>query len=352
MKKIDYLIIGQGLAGTFLAFQLIEQGFSVMIVDKGHKYSSSYVAAGVINPLVLKRYTVTWRAKEFLNYNTTFYKELDQFLDKQYHFKLPIEKLISSAEEEIFWHHRFKEEDVSYFIDNELKLIDSSIQPSKPFKVGTVKQTSWLNISQLLIDFRSKLVETDSLLEEIFDFKDLKNSTYKSIEFKKIVFCEGANAIHNPFFGNLPFTLNKGQLLTINSEILPKNKMLKKKVFILPTINNEFKIGATYSWKWNSETEELAHQIEPEKTELLQEFLEEITISDYKIIKEEVGIRPSVKDRRPLIGNHKKYKNYFIFNGMGSRGCFMAPLLTKEFIAFAEDNKPLHPEVELNRFNY
>jgi glycine/D-amino acid oxidase-like deaminating enzyme len=76
-----------------------------------------------------------------------------------------------------------------------------------------------------------------------------------------------------------------------------------------------------------------------------------MTSSDYKIIKEEVGIRPSVKDRRPLIGNHKEHKNYFIFNGMGSRGCFMAPLLAKEFIAFTEEHKPLHPEVDLNRFN-
>lgn len=349
-KEVDYLIVGQGLAGTFLGFQLMQKGFSVMFVDKGHKYSSSFVAAGVINPIVLRRYTVTWRAKEFLQYNANFYAELDAFLGKQYHFEMPIEKIISSVDEENFWQHRFSQDDVKDFIYKDLQSVNEKIAPTKKFKVGLVKQTSWLNISELLQDFRKYLIEEDLILEEEFNFKEIQSNDYKSVNFKKIVFCEGANGKYNPYFGYLPFSLNKGQLITIKNNQLPNNTMLKKKVFILPTKKNEFKIGATYSWKWDTSSEEKAHQLEPEKTAQLQEFLEEITTSDYKVIKEETGIRPSIKDRRPVIGKHPDKRNFYIFNGMGTRGCFMAPLLCKEFVDYSEENIPLNEEVRLNRF--
>lgn len=349
-KQVDYLIVGQGLAGTFLAFQLMQQNKTVFIVDKGHKYSSSRVAAGVINPIVLRRYTITWRAKEFLKYNTSFYKRLDQFLGKQYHFEIPIEKLIASEEEKQFWEKRYQEKEVQEFIEEKLEAVDKAFQPSKDFLVGKVKNTSWVNISGLIHAFRSYLVSKNDLLEEGFDHSFLKSNTYKNINFKNIVFCEGANGKQNPLFSDLPFSLNKGQLVTIYSDFLPENRLLKKKVFTLPVSKKEFKVGATYAWDWNRESEEKAHVLDPEKSELIKEHLEEITRSEYKILKEEVGIRPSIKDRRPLIGQHREYKNIYIFNGMGTRGCFMAPLLAEEFISFSDNGVSLHPETDIKRF--
>lgn len=349
-KKVDYLIVGQGLAGTFLTFNLLMMGKSILVVDKGHTFSSSFVAAGLINPLVLKRLTKTWRAEEFLEYNRLFYQDLEIFLNNKYHFHLPVYKLISSEDEEAFWAHRFKKGDVSNFIEAGLTEINKDFQPTKPFKTGRVKYTSWLNISELLKDFRNKLKAEDKILEESFDFDLLSEMSYKQVKFKQLVFCEGAQATENPLFGDLPFSLNKGQLLTIGSENLPTDQIFKKKVFILPTKKNEYKVGATYSWKWDNSTYKKAHKVEKEKTTLLKSQLEEMTRAKYVIKEEKTGIRPSVKDRRPLIGKHRGLQNIYIFNGMGSRGCFMAPLLSKELIEHIEEDIPLHPEVELSRY--
>ena len=349
-KKVDYLIVGQGLTGTFLAFQLMQKGKSVLVVDKGLKYASSRVAAGVINPIVLKRFTITWRAKEFLKYNPSFYKKLDTYLGNQYHFDLPLKKLISSQEEIDFWEHRYHKKNVSDFIHRELKDAENDILPAKNFKIGTVKQASWLNIGELLPDFRNRLIQNDSLLEEDFDFSSFTNNNYKEIDFETIVFCEGARGKYNPLFKGLPFSLNKGQLMTVKSDQLPSNCLLKKKVFILPAAKGEFKIGATYSWKWDTTSEAAEHQIEDKKTDMLKSYMEEMTTANYTVSKIETGIRPSIKDRRPIIGQHPDKKNIYIFNGMGSRGCFMAPLLVEEFIAHAEDGIALHPEVNLKRY--
>ena len=349
-KKVDYLIVGQGLAGTFLAFQLMQKGKSVIVLDKGLKYSSSRVAAGVINPVVLRRYTVTWRAKEFLNYNPLFYERLDEYLGKQYHFNLPLKKLISSKDEIAFWETRYDKDDISDYIYKGLTDVTENLFPSEKFKVGRVKRSSWLNISDLLVDFREKLRLENALLEEEFNFSELHPNQYKNIKFGRIVFCEGARGKHNPLFKNLPFSLNKGQLITIKNTQLPSDSLLKKKVFILPTSKNHFKVGATYSWKWDNSSEETAHEIETEKTELLKSHLEEVTTSSYEVVAIETGIRPSIKDRRPLIGGHPNKKDVYMFNGMGTRGCFMAPLLVEEFVSYCENGTDLHSDVNINRF--
>ncbi|MBL4709859.1 MAG: FAD-dependent oxidoreductase [Flavobacteriales bacterium] len=349
-KKLDYLIVGQGLAGSFLAFQLLQENKSFMIVDKGLSFSSSHIAAGIINPLVLRRYTKTWRAEEFLEYNEGFYDKIHSFLSKKYHFKLPIKKLISSKEEEMFWHQRLKKEDLSDFIEPELKNGEDLISIKKHFKYGNVKQTSWLNISAFLEDFRKYLNSNQLLVEEEFEYTLLKNQQYKAIEFEKIIFCEGSKAKNNPFFPTNAFSLNKGQLMTIKSESLQSKDILKKKVFVLPIKGNEYKIGATYSWKWNQTCDKGNHEVETEKTEQLKDMFNEIFEGEYTIKNIEAGVRPAVKDRRPLIGKHPKKEHIYFFNGMGSKGCFMAPLLSKEFTNYLEKSQELTPDVNIQRY--
>ena len=170
-KKVDYLIVGQGLAGTFLAYQLLQKGKTVLVVDKGLKYSSSRVAA-----IVLRRFTVTWRAKEFLSYNPAFYNNLDQYLGKRYHFNIPLKKLISSQNEVDFWEHRYHKEDVSDFIHKDLTDVSDDILPAENFKVGLVKQSSWLNISEFL-NFFQIVIKTLSLVVSFFAKVRVENTT-------------------------------------------------------------------------------------------------------------------------------------------------------------------------------
>jgi len=344
-KKVDYLIVGQGLAGTFLAFQLLRSNKTFLVIDQGHETSSSYIAAGIINPLVLKRLTVTWRAEEFLNYNGQFYAELEEFLNDKYHFEMPIHQLIQNEEAEEFWQHRFEKANLEKYIYEDLRPIDASYLPAKDFKIGKVNQTSWLNISKLLTDFRAFLNKRELIISESFDYSMLEANQYEDVAFEKIVFCEGSAAVKNPYFNHLPFSLNKGQLITIESNSLPTDVILKKKVFLLPTEDQQFKAGATYSWKWKDE------ETEEEKTSILQEQLEEMTEANYTILRADTGIRPAVKDRRPLLGIHSKYRSFCIFNGMGSRGCFMAPLLAAEFLSFLIEGKVLNQECDIARFD-
>lgn len=343
-KRVDYLIIGQGLSGTFLAFHLLQKQKSFLIIDQGLASSSSYIAAGLINPIALKRLSKAWRSEEFLAYNASFYPQLESFLQKKYVFPLPMQKLILSENEEYFWQFRCKNFGLSNYIDEKLTDLEEGHNFSSNFKKGNVKQTSWLNISALLTDFRAFLKQNELILETSLNYAEIEEGSYNEIEYDKVVFCEGANATNNPFFKDLPFALNKGQLITIRSNEIPSQSILKKGAFILPVGERLFKVGATFSWKWEH------NEIDKGKTEVLKQQIAEITKAKFQIEKESCGLRPASRDRRPLIGQSKEKDNAYIFNGMGSKGCFMAPLLVHEFFEYVENGTPLDREASIERF--
>ena len=345
MEKVDCLIVGQGIAGSFLSQQFLNQGYRIKVVASGIKSSSSWVAAGVINPLVLKRYTLSWRADEFLKAIPPFYGEMNARLSENYYHPEILYKLISSKDESAFWQHRFEKAKLESYLEKELMDLNEGYEITglKDFKKGLVKNCAWFDLKGFLSHFNSYLQKNGMLIEEEFDYKALNKKSYKKLEFDHLVFCQGHGVKQNPFFKDLPFQWNKGELITIKAEKLRLKKMVKKKVFILPVGNHEYKVGATYSRDCKN------NEISQDKLTLLKAFLDEIIDVPYTVVKQEAGIRPAVKDRRPLMGKDPD-SGYFLFNGLGSRGCFMAPLLSKEMMRYILTNEPLHPEADLSRF--
>lgn len=342
MREVEYLIIGQGIAGSVLAYQLEKRNSSFCIIDKGHQDSASYVAAGVINPLVLKRMTMSWRAVSFLDQLHDFYPLFDQHFGMKSFYPQPLHKLIRSKEEENFWKKRWKLAELDDFAELELSPVKSA-HFKEGFKKGEVKHTAWVDLKTLLPKVREYYLKKDMLLDEALEYLELENLRYKDILFEKVIFCEGAGCSKNPFFNHLPFQYNKGELLTIKAPGLGVKELYKKKIFIVPLGDDLYRIGATYE-----KHHETKYDPKLKREELIENF-ESIFDCDFEVIEQESGIRPTVKDRRPLIGRHPLLSNFYILNGLGSRGCMMAPLLSEELMAFIEDGKDLPEEADLGR---
>lgn len=228
----------------------------------------------------------------------------------------------------------------------EPKLIDINIK-GEVKKSGIVKQTGRLDIASYIKHSRAYFHNKGNLIYETLNPSELKLSKtsikYNSIHANKLIFAEGTYAEQNPFFNWLPFKSVKGDIITIESNDLNVDKIRKKNIFILPISKNTYKIGATYHWSdktWEPSTKG--------KIELIEK-LEKISDCTYKIINHEAGIRPATHDRRPFIGSHPSYQNILIFNGLGSKGVFLGPLLADEFCAFLENKGTIHPEVSVDR---
>ena len=186
-------------------------------------------------------------------------------------------------------------------------------------------------------------------MEEFFDsgyiefFED--SIQYKNIQAKNIIFAEGFGLHKNPFFNYLPLDGTKGELFIIKAPKLDLDVIVNTSVFILPLGGDLFKVGATYNWQDKTDL-----PTEEGKKELL-ERIKEILLCDFEIVKHFAGVRPTVKDRRPLIGTHHERKSLHILNGLGTRGVMLGPAMAKALFDKIENNTPLSPEIDIKRFH-
>lgn len=92
--KPDFIIAGQGLAGSLLAWFLLKQGSTILVVDDGFQASSSRVAAGIIHPITGRRLVKTWQADTLIPFAFNCYREMESTLDSKFLMKLGYLKLL------------------------------------------------------------------------------------------------------------------------------------------------------------------------------------------------------------------------------------------------------------------
>lgn len=349
-KRFNYILIGQGIAGTVLAHTLMNEGKTVLIIDEGLEHSTSAIAAGLYNPVVFKRLVKSWMADELIPFMDTFYTEAEQLLGENFYHKKQIVKLFADTAEREFWLKKADEEVGSYLS----KTIDDHFLTElieNPVGAAEVKSAGNLDTPTFLKAFHNYFLKKKCLLEAKFDYGDLSISeqgvSYRNQDADKLIFCEGYQAIQNPYFEWLPFKLTKGELLTVKlkeNAVIPLDKVINKGVFILPLGANLYKVGATYEWENLTE-----HPTEKGKQELIEK-LQKVLRVPFEIIDHRAGIRPTVLDRRPLIGLHPEHKALGIFNGLGTKGVMLAPYFAKQFSLFLHKGKPLPEEANSDRF--
>ena len=186
------------------------------------------------------------------------------------------------------------------------------------------------------------------MFAETFDYNQLVIQSdsifYKERQYRNVVFAEGFGLHANPFFSQLPLDGTKGELLIIKVPGLNLDVIIKSIVFILPLGNDLYKVGATYNWD-----DKTATPTEAGKQELIAN-LKSILSLDFEIVDHLAGVRPSVKDRRPMVGTHPKYKNLHLLNGLGTRGVMLAPAMAKVLFEHIEYQLPLEKEIDIRRF--
>ncbi len=342
---LDSIIVGYGLAGFHYAWQLIQQQKAFVIISDPTQ-GASRNAAGICNPTVLKRYTMAWEGINFLSYAMEHYSSIESRLNTQFFDQFPIHRHFYKATEQNEWLVASQREGLSNFLNPVVQMHpDTSIKNEVGY--GIVEHLGKLNINALLNHFRSPQF-SDWFLDEVFDYKALKISEeklkYHDIEAKNIVFCEGYGLKANPWFNYLPLVGSKGEYLIIKAPQLSRKQIIKGPVFISPTQEDLFWVGASFS------REDKTDKPTENGRSWLVEKLNIIVDTPYEIITHAAAVRPTVVDRRPLLGVHPTHSNLYIFNGLGTRGVLMAPLLSQWLLHFIEERKQIPNEVAIDRF--
>lgn len=345
MDKKNILIIGAGLAGSCLAHRLLELGHYITVLDIGENHATA-VAAGMVNPMVFRRMNKSWRLDEFLPEAKEFYLSLEKKLEAKLFHQITIRRLFSSEQERNSWVEKQGLPEFDKYltpITDEDEGYDGAINQ---FGSGRVKNAFWIDSETF---YQSNLLffqKNGMLLKESFSLNDFnpEDGVYKGKKYDFVVFCCGYQNKEFPFFAELPIQQTKGQTLTISSSQIPENESLNRKCFVLPLGNSVFRVGATYEWNNDSllKTEE--------GKELLLSNLDVLGDFNPIILTQSAGVRPTVLDRRPILGQHPEFSKLFIFNGLGTKGYLMAPTLSSELVELILKDKRLKKDISIIRF--
>jgi glycine/D-amino acid oxidase-like deaminating enzyme len=346
--KVDVIIVGQGLAGTLLANELFRQNKTVMIFDDPVQPKASSVAAGLINPVVFRRMTKSWLVDEAFPQMESTYMQLGELLHRQLYFPCQMLKVAREDLMDLWKNKTFANHLESYLnADPDFNLANKYF--TNTFSFGCVNKSGRVDIQSLIHSFSAFLQEQNSLRKIEFDYQKLTletvGVTYGDVRAEKIIFCEGSSASENPFFKNLSFKHSKGELLELKISGLNLDKIVSDEVFVMPLGNDRYKVGATYSW------DELNWETTHSAREKLISKLGKIISINPEIVNQKAGIRPTMHDRKPVIGLLPDNPQIGIFNGLGSKGVLLGPYFAQQFAQYLSGKTDyLHPEANVIRY--
>jgi len=345
LKQVDYLIIGQGLAGSLLAWELIQRGCKIHIVDN-QKENASQVAAGLINPVTGMRLVKNENIETLLPSAKKYYHALGDFFKTQFYTEKPLLRIVKNDKELSKFQQRLEDSSYLNFLETELQT--ASPELIAPLGLIQQKQTGTLSTVPLLKQLRDFFQKKQCYQASEFDYHELKleqQISWQGIQAKKVIFCEGYQAINNPWFQYLPFQLAKGEILTLDSEAPIFPQMLNYGRWFIPSSKHQFRIGATFENNViNTLTSENA------KHDLLS-ALQKVypSLKSAQLCKHQANIRPTTLDKSPFIGQHPQHKNIYIFNGFGSKGSLQIPFYSQNFADHLLSNIPLDNRININR---
>lgn len=344
----DFIIVGQGISGTILYDFLRQISNKILVISYKKNVSSTEVATGIYNPISLKRCVLSWDIEKIMPYSLSYYNKVQKKLNKKIIFELPILKIFFNEEDKKSWEIKKHNNKVGKYITKITDRINHNFIKNN-LGGAYINPSGFVDINLLTSVYNKKLTNDNIIWNEKFDHTLLSvnknNVTYKNIKSKKMIFCEGSEGVNNPFFKYCKFNLCKGEVITLKPEKKIKiNNILNKEVFITP-YNNLIKVGSTYN------RDDLTTNITKEANDYLISKIKNILSFKFTVLKQEAAIRPTVIDRRPIIGRHYKYDNLAIFNGFGSKSVLLAPYFANLFVKNLITNTSILTEVDVSRFS-
>ncbi|MEQ8580969.1 MAG: FAD-dependent oxidoreductase [Marinoscillum sp.] len=345
MEKVDYLIVGQGIAGSLLAYELMQAGQRVFVLNEEKETTSSNKAAGIYNPITGRKLVKTWLADALFMELEAYYLGLEQILGTHFVYPMPIYRPFFSFEEQNDWSVKASEPEYAPYV-KELRARSMQL-PGVIDPVGglVLDKCGYVNLPVMLRHIKKYFLDKGAYRAEVFQYDQMtineREVTYKDIVAERVIFCEGPMAVNNPYWNELPFKLVKGEILEVDSP-LPTDLILNRGVFVLPK-NGHFSVGSTYDHT------QLDYEPSVSGIKNLKDRLGKLYQGEYTVVSTSAGVRPATFDRRPFIGFHQDEPQIGIFNGFGTKGVSLVPYFARQLVNYLSGVGEIIPEVNVSR---
>ncbi|MBX2943721.1 MAG: FAD-binding oxidoreductase [Cyclobacteriaceae bacterium] len=346
-KKVDYIIVGLGLAGACLAVQLLRRGKRIMVYNTPNQNRASLVAAGLFNPITGKRIVKTWKADEIFSYLFKFYHDVESELQIKFFYDCPLYIPFQTVEEQNEWMSKSVDDSIKNYILQVNTQSTFGHEVKDPIGGILLSHCGHINTGIFLDGVKKLLEQTESYSEEWWVEEKLKISTHEGVEYEnlsaeKIVYCTGIYALKSRYFDALPLRALKGEVITITTE-KPLSRIYNRGAYVVESGEMEYKAGATY------DLTNLKEGITLEGRKELEIKVRELLSMSFKVTHQDWGIRPSTVDRRPIIGVHPSQNNILIFNGLGAKGVSLAPYFSGQLADYIMGRGDLDKEANITR---
>ncbi|HEU5146715.1 MAG TPA: FAD-dependent oxidoreductase [Chryseosolibacter sp.] len=348
-SDLDLIIVGQGLAGSAVAMRALERAYRIAVFDRPADNRSSRVAAGLFNPITGKNLVKSWLADAAFPALHRFYPAIEKITNKRFFHPLPVYKTFNSIEEQNEWLGKTGDDPYGNYL---LRFFppgkfDQSI--NDPFGGFTLSQSGYLDTGAYLDAVAKFLEERHLYYPELFDYEklDVKEDgvAYGSLRARRIIFCEGVRNASNPWMNIFPVNSLKGEFISVQCH-WEKDVILNRGVYMVPGAgSSEWRVGATYNW--NDHNPGITSWARNE----LSGKLDALIRMPYTITGQQWGVRPTTRDRRPIIGSHPRYPSMIIFNGLGTKGVSLAPYFSEVLFRWMENKGTIEKEADVSRFN-
>lgn len=346
--KTEVIIVGFGIAGANLAFALQQKEIDFIVIDEPRAVTSSKVAAGLYNPVTGKRVVKTWMADQIFPFADHFYKQVEQDLNVKVCYERKAYRLFKDIADQNDILSKVSDQKYSGYLNGDYEGDEYSDVLQENIGGVEVLQSGNLDIKTYLDAFKSSLQNEGRFFSEKFIYENLLFAkdgklSYNDVNADRIVFCEGYRGMYNPFFKWLPYAVTKGEMLRIKTDF-PRTHIVNKGFFILPDKDEKtFIVGSSYERVINEELSEKGKRIVSDK-------LDALLTKEYEIVGQYAAVRPTVRDRRPFIGEHPELKSVYSFNGMGTKGVTLSPYFANEFVEHLFDGGEIHKEANIRRY--
>lgn len=346
--QTDVLIIGQGICGSFLSWYLLAQGKEVVVIDEERVSSPSRVAAGLINPVTGRRMVTAWMVDELFPFAGKAYTDFGKQLGIQAISRNDVVDLFPNPfMRESFLQKLAEGNEYIHRVDDETHFSEWF---NYEFGAGLIGPAYTAHLDLLLPAWRAELKKQNRLREEVFTADALQvqpdEIKYDDIHARQIIFCDGPAGMQHPFFQALPFSRNKGEALIVEIPELPQDHTYKKSMLLVPLSEpGLFWFGSSNHWEFEDDKPTPAFLGQGKN--LLQQLLK----IPFKVVDHRAGLRPATLERRPFVGFHPLHSSVGILNGMGTKGCSLAPYFAHQLAQYIGGNtNVIDPVVDVLRF--
>lgn len=324
----DILIVGQGLAGTLLAWEFERAGFSFAIADEGAGACASRVAAGLINPITGRRFVKSWRVEALLPHARETYHALAAALAAPLWRELHVRRWLADERERRIVREKLARGDLAPYVGADADA-DGAI---------TIRGAARIDLVALFDRTRKRWRTQGRWQNRRVDL---------AVELDRhdlVIDCRGLATAREAAFAFVPWEFSKGEVLEIAVDGLAPDRVLHRGHALVPLGDGRAWVGATHQPGLTDTATTDAARV------TLEASARSLVHRPFAIVAGRAAVRVNLPDRLPMAGRHPQNDRLGIVNGLGAKGALWAPFLARQWVNHLSEGIAFDAEIDARRF--